>query len=77
MIQEINDRGIPCYQGSCSEVYLEMAFDGLPSKPAVRLPNAKVLGETSLMFLVHPTLTKCEISKACNAMKEVFSLATK
>lgn len=77
IIQEINDRGIPCYQGSCSEVYLEKTFDRLPSKPMIRMPNAKVMGETSLMFLVHPTLTEDAISKACDAMDEVFSLATK
>jgi hypothetical protein len=41
--------GIPCGSGSCSEIYLEKAFDGHPSRPAVRLPVARRLGETSLM----------------------------
>ena len=53
---------MPCYSGSCSEVYLEDAFKKDNLKPKIRLKNAKELGETSLMFLVHPTLTKKEIA---------------
>jgi len=52
----INALGVPCFSGSCSEVYLEKAFDNTAFRPAARLPHAKELGETSLMFLVHPTL---------------------
>ena len=77
IIEEITARGVPCFQGSCSEVYLEKAFDGTGFRPANRLPVAKELGETSLMFLVHPTLTDSEITKTCNVIKEVFSLASK
>jgi dTDP-4-amino-4,6-dideoxygalactose transaminase len=77
IIQEINDCGIPCYQGSCSEVYLEKAFDGKAFKPRLSLPNAKELGATSLMFLVHPTLTGLEIEKTCNALKEICLLASR
>jgi dTDP-4-amino-4,6-dideoxygalactose transaminase len=40
------------------------------------LPNAKSLGETSMMFLVHPTLTESEIQKTCNAVGEVLKLAS-
>ena len=61
IIHEINLRGVPCYQGTCPEVYLEKSFDNSPSKPKNRLPVARELGETSLMFLVHPTLTEGEI----------------
>lgn len=73
MIREINDKGVPCYSGSCSEVYLEKAFDNTNLRPKLRLHNAKELGETSLMFLVHPTLTKEEIKKTCNVLIEVAS----
>ena len=58
IIKEITARGVPCFQGSCSEVYLESAFDGTGWRPEPRLPIAKELGETSIMLLVHPTLTK-------------------
>lgn len=72
ILNVINSRGVPCYQGSCSEVYLEKAFDNTEWRPAVRLPNAKVLGETSLMFLVHPTLTDEEINKTSQIIQDVF-----
>ncbi len=76
IIEEVNALGVPCYQGSCSEVYLEKAFDGTPWRPAVRLPNAKLLGETSLMMLVHPTLTAEEIKLSCQALAEVIAAAS-
>jgi dTDP-4-amino-4,6-dideoxygalactose transaminase len=76
IIEAINAQGVPCYQGSCSEVYLEKAFDGTGWRPEVRLPVAKVLGETSLMFLVHPTLTEAEIAKTCEAIKTVMTEAS-
>ena len=68
---EINARGVPCFSGSCSEVYLEKAFDGTGFRPEKRLPVAKELGETSLMFLCHPTLTQDEIDLTCRVIKEV------
>ena len=77
IIQEINALGVPCYSGSCSEVYLERAFDGTGFRPKERLPNAKELGETSLMFLVHPTLTKDEIQQTCDAITSVMKSAIK
>ena len=76
IVAEINQRGVPCYQGSCSEVYLEKAFDGTGFRPSDRLPNAKLLGETSLMFLVHPTITQDEIELTKKTLLEVFSLAS-
>lgn len=54
LIADMNKQGLFCMQGSCSEVYLEKAFDNTGFAPAQRLPVAKELGETSLMFLVHP-----------------------
>jgi len=64
--------GVPCFSGSCSEVYLEKAFDGTGWRPEKRLPVAKELGETSLMFLVHPTLTEAEIKKTCDVLERVM-----
>jgi len=75
IIQQITERGVPCFSGSCSEVYLEKAFDGTGFRPEKRLPVAKELGETSLMFLVHPTLTSEEIQKTCDVVSEVAKLA--
>jgi dTDP-4-amino-4,6-dideoxygalactose transaminase len=75
IVEEINARGVPCYTGSCSEVYLEKAFDNTGFRPKERLPVAKELGETSLMFLVHPTLTDAEIKKTCQVIHEVLEKA--
>lgn len=66
---------VPCYHGSCSEIYLEKAFDQTGFRPATRLPVAQALGETSLMLLVHPTLTDNELDRACAALDEVLSQA--
>ena len=63
IIEEIIARGVPCFQGSCSEVYLEKAFEGTEFRQVERLPVARRLGETSLMFLVHPTLSEEEMKK--------------
>ena len=72
---EIVARGVPCFSGSCSEVYLEKAFDGTSWRPAERLPVARELGETSLMFLTHPTLTQQEIDKTCQVIQQVMNEA--
>jgi len=75
IVSEISARGVSCTQGSCSEVYLEKAFDGTAYRPKQRLQVAKELGETSVMFLVHPTLTDAEMERACQVIGEVLSLA--
>lgn len=75
VIDEILAQGVPCYQGSCSEVYLEKAFDGTGWRPPQSLPVARELGATSLMFLVHPTLTAAEIDKTCAAVTQVLMAA--
>lgn len=76
IMDAIVERGAPCYSGSCSEVYLEKAFDNTGFRPAERLPVAQELGETSLMFLVHPTLTEAEMQKTTDVLTEVMQLAT-
>ena len=73
IIKEINDLEVPCFSGSASEVYLEKAFDNTGLRPESRLPVAKQLGETSLMFLVHPTLTEEEIKQTVQAIDSVFA----
>lgn len=77
IMAEINNLGVPCYSGSCSEVYLERAFDNTNWRPAHRLPIAKKLGETSLMFLVHPTLKQSEISRTCEVVRTVLEQASR
>ncbi|WP_144213728.1 DegT/DnrJ/EryC1/StrS family aminotransferase [Shewanella donghaensis] len=76
IVNKINEQGVPAFQGSCSEVYLEKAFDNTPWRPKVRLANAVKLGETSLMFLVHPTLKSAEIDKMCSVVRDVLKEAS-
>ncbi len=75
IVNEIVAKGVPCYQGSCSEVYLERAFDGTGWRPAEPLPAARELGETSMMFLVHPTLKPEELRKTAETVAEVLTMA--
>lgn len=75
ILQEVTTRGVPCYSGSCSEIYLEKAFDATGWRPENRLPVARELGETSLMFLCHPTLTVGEIDTTCRVLEEVMDEA--
>ena len=73
IMTEINAEGVPCFSGSCSEVYLEHAFDDTPWRPKERLNNAQKLGETSLMFLVNPTLTENNIQTTKDVIQQVIS----
>ena len=74
IIETLVGYGVPAYTGSCSEVYLEKAFDGTDLRPPKRLPVARELGQTSLMFLVHPTLRDADIERTCAAIAEVDAL---
>lgn len=76
IMADINALGVPCYSGSCSEIYLEKAFDGTGWRPTERLPVAQELAETSLMFLVHPTLSSTAIEQTCEALASVMARAT-
>ncbi len=75
VMEAVNREGIPCFSGSCSEVYLEKAFPA-EYRPAARYSNAKELGETSLMFLVHPTLSEEDMRQAATAVRKVMDVAT-
>ncbi|GAA6172313.1 DegT/DnrJ/EryC1/StrS aminotransferase family protein [Colwellia sp. KU-HH00111] len=72
IITEIEQAGVPCFSGSCSEVYKEKAFKQTNLAPKLPLVNAKLLGNNSLMFLVHPTLTTDEMNKSCQVINRVF-----
>jgi dTDP-4-amino-4,6-dideoxygalactose transaminase len=76
ILNEIAARGVPAFAGSCSEVYLEKAFDNTDWRPVQRLANARELGDTSMMFMVHPTLTSQEIELTCKVISEVVQQAS-
>jgi dTDP-4-amino-4,6-dideoxygalactose transaminase len=74
VLSAIVAEGIPCFTGSCSEIYLEKAFTP-ELRPAERLTVAKELGEASLMFLVHPTLSESDMHDTCRAVAKVLDAA--
>lgn len=74
--KEPSDAGIPCFSGSCPEIYNEKAIGQGGLRPHVPLANAHMLGAVSLAFLVHPTLTSADIDRTCEALDKVLSKAT-
>ena len=74
--QAIAAQGVPCTTGSCSEIYLEEAFSP-HMRPSQRLPVARELGENSLLFLVHPTLSEANMARTCEVAKQVMQNATR
>jgi dTDP-4-amino-4,6-dideoxygalactose transaminase len=77
IMSEVADRGAPCFSGSCGEVYLEKAFINRGLAPQERLPGARELGESSLMFLVHPTLGANDMEKIVASIAAVVEQATR
>ena len=77
VVEEISAQGIPAFVGSCSEIYREKAIADLGLAPEQALPVAKELGETSLMFLVHPTLDRAFMERAAGVIRDVLLRATR
>ena len=75
IVRALQAEGIPCGSGICPEIYLEKTFDRPGLRPADRLPVAAQLGETSLMFLVHPTLSQADLLDTCLAVEKVLGVA--
>lgn len=76
ILAECDARGIPCRNGVCGEIYMEKAFEKAGLRPAERLATARALGETSLMFMVHPTLEEAHMHDLADRMMGVFEDAT-
>jgi len=76
IVQAISAEGVPCAVGSCSEIYLEKAFPE-SLRPAARFPIARALGETSLMFMVHPTLGDLDMRDTARAVERVLRQAVR
>lgn len=72
-----DEAGIPCRNGACGEIYLEKAFEKAGLQPAERLPVARELGETSLMFQVHPTLTETHMHDLADRIEAILGPAAK
>ncbi len=76
IMNAISAEGVPCYSGSCSEMYLEKCFEMNQLQPEQPLTVARELGETSLMFLVHPTLDEGDMCDVGRAIEKVMGEAS-
>jgi dTDP-4-amino-4,6-dideoxygalactose transaminase len=70
------EKQVPCFVGSCSEIYNERAFTHSKLQANLPLPTAKKLGENSLMFLVHPTLTEEKMIVMGELIEQVINEAS-
>ena len=75
ILSEITALGYSAFSGSCSEIYMEKCFQDAGLAPTVRLPVARKLGETSLLFLVHPTITPSQMGGYAEAVRSVVQRA--
>jgi dTDP-4-amino-4,6-dideoxygalactose transaminase len=73
LMSAINASGVPCFVGGCPEIYREKAFVEGGLAPLERLPVARQLGETSMSFLVHPTLSEQAIRECAATLTRVLS----
>ncbi|ABF42818.1 DegT/DnrJ/EryC1/StrS aminotransferase [Candidatus Koribacter versatilis Ellin345] len=76
IVQEISELGYPCFVGSCSEIYLEKAFEAAGYRGEI-LPVARELGDTSLMFLVHPTINESQMDEYADISSRVLRSASR
>ncbi len=75
---EITKQGLPCFEGACWNISAEKCFkDKGWEKSDADLPNAAILKDTSLMFLVHPTITQADMLEAVKIIENVLKEATK
>ncbi|MER8634136.1 DegT/DnrJ/EryC1/StrS aminotransferase family protein [Mesorhizobium opportunistum] len=77
LIAAVNAAGVPCFSGSCSEIYLEHAFADAGVAPSERLPVARQLGETSIAFLVDPSWTVEETAAAASTTRSILVAAAR
>jgi dTDP-4-amino-4,6-dideoxygalactose transaminase len=77
ILSEIVATGVPCFSGSCSEIYREKAFVDAGFVPPAPLPTARLLGETSLAFLVDPCQDIAAMKRVAQAVVGVMAKATR
>jgi dTDP-4-amino-4,6-dideoxygalactose transaminase len=77
IVGEITARRVPCFVGSCPEIYRERAFESSSYRRPDRAETAARLGDTSLAFHVYPTLDPEHIHRWCDVVEEVVTRATR
>ncbi len=72
LIIKLNKKNILCGVGSCPEIYREKVFLKSGMYPRKRLINAKLLGETSIMFPINPHRPLFKIKKEIVIIKKTL-----
>lgn len=75
VLRAVQAEGVPCGSGSCSEIHRERAFATRGWGPPNQLESAARLGESSMMFLVHPGLTEVDMDDVAAALRKVLAVA--
>lgn len=76
IVDSISSRGVPCFTGSCPGIHLEEAFIKDDIISVSDFPTARHLGDTSLMFPVHPTLSQNDMEYIADVVEDVLSKAS-
>ncbi len=76
IMEAVNAAGVPCFSGSCGEIYREKAFSVNGIGPVSRLPVARELANTSLMFLVHPTIAENDMQATGRVVQKIMAAAS-
>lgn len=73
LINKLVDEGVPCFSGTCSEIYREKLFIEAGYSPPIPFNNAQYFSDHALCFLVHHTITEQQIQHMKRAVKNAFS----
>lgn len=71
LIDRLVASGVPCFFGSCAEIYREKLFTNMA--PKKRLPNAATFSDNAFCFLVHHTITSEQMDLMTNNIKQVLT----
>ena len=76
ILAEANALGAPVQSGGCSEIYREKAFEAFVGPNQPTLPNARMLGETSILAPVDPTLSQSDVAAIGRILRAVIISAS-
>lgn len=75
IVEALRAQGVACGAGACPELYREQALAAYA--PPAPLPVARELGETSIMFVVHPRMSDEALERIGKAIETVMKEASR
>jgi len=73
LVELLNKKMIDCSIGACPEIYREKIFKKYKLSPKKRLSNAKLLGETSIVFPINPQKSLNKVNLEIMYIKKILS----